>query len=103
MHRAGFGDVLNQQYRVNPSRGVRAEKRINGWINSNNRESRNVRSYSYPSNHAKTGNSIDYIFASNRLRVKEFKLVLNFNSRTLRVTGTIASDHNMLRATVVLP
>ena len=58
---------------------------------------------SYPSDHAKTGNSIDYIFASNRLRVKEFKLVLHFNPRTLRVTGTIASDHNMLRATIRLP
>jgi endonuclease/exonuclease/phosphatase family metal-dependent hydrolase len=103
MKRAGVGDVLNQHYRVNPSRGVRAERRINAWINSNNRSSRNVASYSYHRNRAKTGNSIDYIFASNRLRVKEFEVVLNFHPRTLRVRGVLPSDHNMLRATIVLP
>jgi endonuclease/exonuclease/phosphatase family metal-dependent hydrolase len=103
MKRAGIGDVLNQQYRVNPSRGVRAERRINAWVNSSNRSSRNVADFSYPHNHAKTGNSIDYVFASNRLRVKEFKVVLNFDPRTLRVRGVLPSDHNMLRATVVLP
>ena len=102
MRRAGFGDVLNQQYRVNPSRGVRAEHRVNAWINSNNRLSRDVRSYGYYGNHSKTGNSIDYIFASNSMRVKEFKVVLNFDPKTLRVRGTLPSDHNMLRATVVI-
>jgi endonuclease/exonuclease/phosphatase family metal-dependent hydrolase len=103
MKRAGVGDVLNQQYRVNPSRGVRAERRVHAWVNSNNRSSRNVASYSYPNNRSKTGNSIDYIFASNRLRVREFKVVLDFDPRTLQVRGVLPSDHNMLRATVVLP
>lgn len=103
MRRAGFGDVLNQQYRVNPSRGVRARSRVNAWINSNNRLSRNVARYSYAHNHRKTGNSIDYIFASNSLRVKVFKLVLNFNGRTMRVRGTLPSDHNMIRSTITIP
>jgi endonuclease/exonuclease/phosphatase family metal-dependent hydrolase len=103
MRNAGVGDVLNQQYRVNPSRGVRAESVVNGWINSNNRESRNIPSYSYPNNHSKTGNSIDYIFASNALRVKRFEMVIDYNPRTLQVTGTMPSDHNMLAATIVLP
>ncbi len=102
MTRAGVGDVLNQRFRVNPSTGVRAETRVNGWINSNNRESRNVRGYSYPGNHTKTGNSIDYIFASNATRVKQFKMVINYDPRTLQVRGTLPSDHNMLAATVVL-
>ena len=102
MRRAGFGDVLNQRYRVNPSRGVRAQRRINAWVNSNNRDGRNVARYSYPHNHSKTGNSIDYIFASNYLRVKEFKVVLSFSPRTLRVQGVLPSDHNMLRATITI-
>ncbi|HYO38940.1 MAG TPA: endonuclease/exonuclease/phosphatase family protein [Nocardioidaceae bacterium] len=102
MKRAGVGDVLNQQYRVNPSRGVRAERRVHAWVNSYNHSSRNVAGYGYPHARSKTGVSIDYIFASNRLRVKEFKVVLNFDPRTLRVRGVLPSDHNMLRATVVL-
>jgi endonuclease/exonuclease/phosphatase family metal-dependent hydrolase len=102
MRNAGVGDVLNQQFRVNPSTGVRAESRVNAWINSNNRDSRNVRGYSYPGDHSKTGNSIDYIFASNNTRVKEFKMVIDYDPNTLQVTGTIPSDHNMLAATVVL-
>lgn len=102
MRNAGVGDVLNQQFRVNPSRGVRAETRVNAWINSNNRQNRNIRDYSYAQNHTKTGNSIDYIFASNAMRVKQFKMVIDYNPRTLQVTGRIPSDHNMLAATVVL-
>jgi endonuclease/exonuclease/phosphatase family metal-dependent hydrolase len=102
MKNAGVGDVLNQQYRVNPSVGVRAQVRVNGWINSNNRQNRNVRGYSYPGDHNKTGNSIDYIFASNALVVKEFKMVIAYDPGSLQVTGTIPSDHNMLASTVVL-
>lgn len=102
MKNAGVGDVLNQQYRVNPSRDVRAQVRVNGWVNSNNRQNRNVRGYSYPGDHNKTGNNIDYIFASNATVVKEFKMVIAFDPSSLQVTGTIPSDHNMLAATVVL-
>jgi endonuclease/exonuclease/phosphatase family metal-dependent hydrolase len=103
MKHAGFGDILNQQFHVNPSRGVRAKRRINTWVSSNNHSSRNVRSYGYARARTKIGNSIDYIFASNSLRVKEYKVVLNFDPRTLRVRGTLPSDHNMLRATITLP
>jgi endonuclease/exonuclease/phosphatase family metal-dependent hydrolase len=102
MKNAGVGDVLNQQYRVNPSVDVRAQVRVNGWVNSNNRQNRDVRGYSYPGDHNKTGNSIDYIFASNSMVVKEFKMVIAFDPSSLQVTGTIPSDHNMLGSTVVL-
>jgi endonuclease/exonuclease/phosphatase family metal-dependent hydrolase len=103
MKNAGYGDVLNQSYRVNPVAHRRARRSINGWVNSLGRYTRDVRSYSYYKNHAKTGNSIDYVFASNRLVVKEFKMVLRFSATTLRVRGTIPSDHNMVRATIRLP
>lgn len=103
MRNAGFGDVLNQQYLVNPGRGTRAESLTNAWVNSYNHESRAVSQYSYEDSRRMTGVSIDYVFASNYLRIKAFKLVLRFDPRTLRVAGTLPSDHNLLRATVVLP
>jgi len=100
MRRARIGDVLNQRYRVNPSRNVRAESRVNGWLNTYNRLSRSVRRFGYEDARRKTGNGIDYIFASNRLRVLQYKVVCRFNRRTLRVKGILPSDHNMIRATI---
>ncbi len=103
MKNAGFGDVLNQQYAVNPAHGVRAQHRINGWMNSCNHLTRDVRVFGYVNRRDKIGNSIDYVFASNWLKVPEFKMVLNYNPSTLRVVGTLPSDHNMVRATITLP
>ncbi len=103
MKRAGYGDVLNQHYRVNPSRHVRARTRINGWMNTANHLSRNVRSWSYSKRHDKTGNGIDYVFASNRLRIPAYKVVVDYNRSTMRVRGVLPSDHNMVRATIRLP
>jgi hypothetical protein len=51
----------------------------------------------------KLGNSIDWVFASNALVVKEWETVIDFDPTTLRITGVIPSDHNMIRATVVIP
>ena len=99
----GVGDVLNQVCDTNPTTGIRAQNLINSWINSNNHMSRDVTSYSYSTRHDKTGNSIDWIFASNALAVPEYKLVLDYNPSTLQVNGVIPSDHNMLRATVTIP
>jgi endonuclease/exonuclease/phosphatase family metal-dependent hydrolase len=103
MKRAGYGDVLNQQYQVNPSRGVRARTRINGWMNTYNHLSRNVAVFGYEDRHDKTGNGIDWIFASNWLPVKDYKVVLHWNRATGRVVGTLPSDHNMIRATLSMP
>ena len=100
---SGVGDVLNQVCDTNPTTGIRAQNLINSWINSNNHMSRDVSSYSYSTRHDKTGNSIDWIFASNALAVPEYKLVLDYNPSTLQVNGVIPSDHNMLRATVTIP
>jgi len=102
MRRAGYGDVLNQQYRVNPAPNVRATRRVNGWISSWNKMTRNVRLLGDPNRRTKTGNSLDYIFASNSLPVKEFKVVLDYNPQTLRVNGVLPSDHNLIRATITL-
>lgn len=103
MKSAGMGDVLNQEYNVNPSRNVRAQHLVNGWINSLNRMDRNVVNWSYESNHEKTGNSIDWVFATNSLAVKEYKVVVDFDPTTMLVRGVIPSDHNLLRATITIP
>lgn len=99
----GYGDILNQQYAVNPAVGVRAKRVIDGWINSNNRMRRDVSSYSYSTRHDKIGNNIDWIFASNSLAVPEWKTVVDFNPSTLQVNGVMPSDHNLVRATITIP
>jgi endonuclease/exonuclease/phosphatase family metal-dependent hydrolase len=103
MKRAGYGDVLNQHYAENPTRNVRAERRVNGWLNTYNHLTRDVRVFGYEDRHDKTGNGIDLIFASNSLPVKTYKVVCNFDPVRLRVRGTLPSDHNMIRATISLP
>ena len=103
MKNAGMGDVLNQEYRINPGRGVRAKLMVNGWINSANHVSHDVKSFSYDDARTKTGNNIDYVFATNSLVVKEWKMVIKYDPITLWVDGVIPSDHNMVRATVTLP
>ncbi|MEO6472159.1 MAG: endonuclease/exonuclease/phosphatase family protein [Aeromicrobium sp.] len=103
MKTAGFGDVMNQEYQVNPPRSPRAETSINRWINSFNGFRRDVSLYSYPSRHDKVGNGIDWVFATNTLRVKKWKVVIYYDASTLQITGVIPSDHNMVSSTVVLP
>ncbi len=100
---AGLGDVLNQEYRVNPARGVRAQHLVNAWVNSYNHFYRNVADFGYSTRRDKIGNGIDQIFATNSLVVKEYGVVTRFNPDTLDVTGTIASDHQMVRATIQIP
>ena len=101
MRRAGFGDVTGQQPYESRITNPRAQRRINGFINSWNRMDRNVRNYSYYEDRTRMGNTIDYIFASNGLSVPEYKLCLNYGS-DLQVNGTFPSDHNMVRATITL-
>jgi endonuclease/exonuclease/phosphatase family metal-dependent hydrolase len=103
MKSAGFGDVMNQEFEVNPPRSPRAELAVNKWINSFNGYRRNVADFSYEDRRDKVGNGIDWVFATNALRVKLWKVVIDFNPSTLMINGTIPSDHNMLSSIVVLP
>ncbi len=99
----GYGDVLNQAYNQNPVANPRAQKTVNGWMNSWNRHDRDIRNWSYHGDRTKTGNMIDWIFASNALPVREFKVVVDHDPTTLRVRGVMPSDHNLIRATLTLP
>ena len=102
MRRNGFGDVTGQEAYESRISNPRAQRRINGFINSWNRLDRNVRNYSYYQDRSRMGNTIDYIFASNSLDVPEYKLVLDYGD-DLQVNGIFPSDHNMVRATITLP
>ena len=102
MRNAGYGDVLGQHYRVNPPRHVRAHSLARAWVNSFNEYRRSVKKYSYYRNRHKVGNGIDWIFASRSLTVRGFAVVVSMNPHTLRLRGTIPSDHNLIRATIVL-
>jgi endonuclease/exonuclease/phosphatase family metal-dependent hydrolase len=99
---AGYGDVLNQEYRQNPIRTPRALKSVNGWIYSFNHDYRDVHLFACDRTD-KTGNNIDLIFATNSLVVKEWKVVVDYDPTTMQVLGTLPSDHNMVRATITVP
>lgn len=99
---AGYGDVLNQEFEVNPTRVKRAALTTNAYFNTFNNFNRAV-TWCYCSRPDKYGNNIDWIFATNSLRVKEYKVVADFDRTTMRLRGTIPSDHNLIRATITLP
>jgi endonuclease/exonuclease/phosphatase family metal-dependent hydrolase len=102
MKRRGYGDVVNQAFRQPVVRARRAMSTRNAWINSYNRWHRDIRPYAYEDAKNKIGNGIDYIFASNGIRVNQWEVVANVNTRTNRLVGVIPSDHNLVRATLTL-
>jgi endonuclease/exonuclease/phosphatase family metal-dependent hydrolase len=107
MRNNGYGDALGQQYATNGTVPRPASVR-RVWMNSFNAFRRDVRPYSYEEDryntrNPRTGNGVDWIFASNDLAIREFEVVANVDESTLRLLGTIPSDHELLRATIALP
>jgi endonuclease/exonuclease/phosphatase family metal-dependent hydrolase len=102
MRTAGYGDVLNQEYAVNPVPDPRAQEMVNGWVGSFNGGRRNVGNYGYEDKRERTGNIIDYVFASNELAVLRWEVVVDYDPRTLQTIGTLPSDHNLVVATLDL-
>lgn len=102
MKNNGYGDVLNQEYRQNPIQHPRARTTVNGYLYSFNYGTRDVHRFACSST-SKTGNNIDQIFATNALKVKEFKVVVDYDRASMTVNGILPSDHNMIRATLTLP
>ena len=99
----GFGDVLGQQFQVNPILNKRAQSTTNAWMNSFNGYRRDGRTSCYCDRKDKYGNNIDWIFASNNLPVKEWAVVMDMNWSTMQFNGVLPSDHNLVRATLTLP
>jgi endonuclease/exonuclease/phosphatase family metal-dependent hydrolase len=102
MKAAGYGDVVGQQPNEANLYNPRPDRLKHAWVNSMNGFSRNVASFSYEDKRRKAGNNPDWIFASNHLKVKKWRVVVHMNPRTLRLRGVIPSDHNLVRATLVL-
>ena len=102
MRAAGYGDVVGQTYRSPVVRRPRPQSMKRAWINSFNGYRRDVRGYAYEDARHKVGNGIDWIFASNRARVRSYEVVADVHPRTLRLRGVIPSDHSMVRATLTM-
>jgi endonuclease/exonuclease/phosphatase family metal-dependent hydrolase len=102
MRANGYGDVLNQQYQQSVIAHPRAEARTHGWVNSYNGYTRNITSYAYEDAKNKVGNGIDWIFATNSVRVKRWSVVARIDANHNQLTGVIPSDHAMVKATLVL-
>jgi hypothetical protein len=103
MKNAGYGDILNQEYKTNPAHNPRPQTMTNAWVSSFGNYRRDVSVYSYYKNHAKIGNGIDWIFATNSLPVKSYDVAVNMNQKTLKYKGVIPSDHHLVSATFTLP
>ncbi len=103
MKNNGYGDVLNQEYAKPLPSKRRAENTYRAWVNSFNSFTRDVRPYAYEDSRSKIGNGIDWIFATNKVRVKGVEVVVDLSPSTLKLRGVIPSDHNLVRATLVFP
>jgi hypothetical protein len=97
---AGYPDTLGQagrgNYYVSSSRAQHVTK---GNINSVNKFSRYLGWYP---NTDILGQSVDYVFASTALVVKQWALIADDGGDYV-LDGTIPSDHNMIRATITIP
>jgi endonuclease/exonuclease/phosphatase family metal-dependent hydrolase len=102
MRQNGFGDVLNQRYRIARIDDARPRRTINTWISSYNRGQPRVSMFGHEENRRLAAAYLDYIFASNRLPVYRWKTVVGFNRRTLRMKRPVPSDHNLVMAAIGL-
>ncbi|SER32916.1 endonuclease/exonuclease/phosphatase family protein [Microlunatus flavus] len=78
--------------------GATVVKRINTWVDSFNDFNRTVNTHPSWVN----GSYIDYIFVSPTIKVPEWETVVDKDANGDFV-GTIPSDHNLIRASLVLP
>ncbi len=94
---AGYVDPLGNYYRsTTATRGATVENRVRTNFSSFNAFVRQAKSFTYVN-----GTYLDYLFTTP-MRVLEWETVVEIDSSG-RFIGVIPSDHNMLRATVVLP
>ena len=101
MKASGYGDVLGQRPMEPVVENPRARRTVQDWVSSMNNFTRDVRDFSFE-DRKRAGNFIDWIFASNDLPVAEYEVVADIDQDTLRLRGTIPSDHNMIKASIGL-
>jgi endonuclease/exonuclease/phosphatase family metal-dependent hydrolase len=49
------------------------------------------------------GHHVDYVWVSKSIRTLEYEVVVKINDSTLKYVGTHPSDHNMVRASILIP
>lgn len=96
---AGYGDVLGQQCQTYTTYGQRAVKKYYANVNSFNSLNRRIADYSVSA--GRIGNNVDWIFASNNLKVPQWHTHVTQSGGYL--TWPIRSDHFMVSAIVTLP
>jgi endonuclease/exonuclease/phosphatase family metal-dependent hydrolase len=99
MRRAGFGDVLGQTFKSYETPHGRAVHRVDARVNSFNDLDPVVAHHA--EERGKVGNNVDWIFASNSLRVPRWRTVVHATKG--RMSLPLPSDHNMVSARITLP
>jgi len=100
MRKAGFGDALGQYGGgVLKVRKARPHRLTRANFNSVNFYQRRL---GHSWNRRYVGQHVDYIFASNRLEVRGWSLVADLAPGGRKLEGVIPSDHNLIRATLVI-
>lgn len=106
MRTNGYGDVLGQQYQTNATSGARAQVRKDAWLNSGNKFKTKVicsgsgRNANCASNRTLNGFSVDWIFASNDLKVPYYRHWVRWSSYPNTWLSPIPSDHHLVRAII---
>jgi endonuclease/exonuclease/phosphatase family metal-dependent hydrolase len=98
MEENGYGDVLGQKYRSYDTDDSRAQETKDAWLDSYNDFDPQIDHYDHDRDH--TGNSFDWIFASNELAVPYYRVVARYDDDE-ELIGPIPSDHFLVRATLV--
>jgi len=103
----GYGDALGQRAYTNGT-VPRPQSFDQVWLSSLSKFKRDATVWGYEQDRdntrdPRTGNAIDWIFASNNLTIPHYEVVANVDPATLRLQGTFPSDHNLITATVRLP
>jgi endonuclease/exonuclease/phosphatase family metal-dependent hydrolase len=99
MRDAGFGDVLGQQCKTYTTIQQRAVTKTYAHVNSFNSLNPNIADYSVGA--GRIGNNVDWIFASNHLKVPQWRTHVTQSGGKL--TWPIRSDHFMVSAVITLP
>ena len=100
MKKAGFGDTLGQTSGGNLKiSGTRPHRVNRGNLNSVNFYQRTL-GHAWSSKYV--GQDVDYLFASNRLPVRGWSMVVNVPHGSNKLRGMVPSDHNLIRAKIVI-
>ena len=97
MEENGYGDVLGQKYRSYDTDDSRAQVTQDAWLDSYNGFDPDIDNYDHDRDH--TGNSFDWIFASNDLAVPSYRVHARYDDDG-ELLEPIPSDHFLVSATL---